>query len=39
MYGLGKTFQYILASVEAEPHVLTDEKNIVFRELFQKQWG
>ena len=38
MYGLGKTFQYILASVEAEPR-LTDEKNIVFRELFQKQWG
>ena len=37
IYGLGKTFQYILASSETEPH-LNRWKNTDFRVSFQKQW-
>ncbi len=39
MYGLGKTFQYILASVEAEPRFNRREEYRLQRIIFQKQWG
>ena len=38
MYGVEKHFN-IFWHLWRQNHVLTDEKNIVFRELFQKQWG